>query len=144
MAVGDSAGKIYIICADTFDVLAERKSMGHEVGMIATDDVHNVIYSFGSQIAVVDEKLETVSQFTVDTKALGEVSFLKIMQNLAVVGTDSSSFLLLDSLVTDKTTAIKSKGWMVSGKVSFLRSQTGSIGSLGGTDQGYLFTFDIN
>ena len=144
VVVGDSEGKIYLYCADTFDLISERKSMGHGVEMLATDDIHNIIYSFESQIVVINESLETVTQFSIDTKAYGSINFLKCMQNLIVVGTDSSTFLLLDSLSGEKMTAIKPKNWTVTAKVTFLRSQANSIRNLGGTDQGQLFTFDIN
>jgi hypothetical protein len=144
IVVGDSAGKIYVYSADTFDLIGERKSMGQGVEMLGTDDVDNIIYTFGNQIVVLDDKLETVYQMVIDTASLGPITFLKTMQNMIVLATESSTFLLLDSLVPDKVTTIKPKGWVLSSKVTFLRSQSNSIKNLGGTDLGQLFTFDLN
>lgn len=118
--------------------------MGHGVENLCTDDVDNVIYNFGSQIVVVDDKLETVCQMKVDTGSLGPITYMKALQNLIVVATESSTFIMLDSLAPDKITTIKPKSWGISGKVTFLRSQSNSIRNLGGTDLGQIFTFDLN
>lgn len=144
IAVGDSAGRVYIYSSDNFDILGERKSMGHGVDKITTDDVDNIIYSFGNQIVVVDDKLETVCQMKIDTDSLGNITYMKALQNLIILATESSTFIMLDSLAPEKITTIKPKSWGISAKVTFLRSQSNSIRNLGGTELGQIFTFDLN
>lgn len=144
IAIGDSDGKVYILDCDSAELLDSVKSMGESVGMLEIDDINNIIYSHGSQISVISDALEPIAQFKIDTESLGKMIFMRSMQNLIIVGTESSSFVLLDAMTGEVKSTFKPKGWSLSSSVKFLRPQTGSVASLGGTISGQLFMFDIN
>lgn len=142
--IGDTDGKVYVVCPDTADLVDSVKSMGEKVGIIESDVDHNIIYSHGSNIAVVNRNLEPLLQFKIDAEKFGAIIFLRPMHNLILVGTTSSTFLLLDSLDGQIKNSFKPKGWTVSGSISFLRSEKTSVRNLGGTEAGELMSFDVN
>lgn len=144
IAIGDTDGKVYVLDSETAELLDSVKSMGEPVELLVVDDINNIIYSHGNQIAVVNESLEPTAQFKIDTELLGKMVFMRPMQNLIIIGTASSTFVLLDTFSGEVKSSFKPKGWSLSSEVRFLRSQIGSVANLGGTQAGQLFLFDIN
>ena len=142
--IGDEKGFVYILSSDSFDCLCSLKSMGFPISFLATDDISNLIICYDRYVSIFDKSQKPVQNFNIDIAKLGNINYFKSAQNLIILGTESSNFVLLDSVSGKELSVSRAKNWSISSRVSFLRSESGSIRNIGGTDAGHIFIFDIN
>lgn len=143
LGVGDVQGFAYVYSMDSFDQTFSVKSVGSAITSIAVDSYSNVIVVFGHQITIFDNDHRPIQQFKLEGSELGRIIYMRLMENLILLATDSQNFITLDA-ESGKTLSIqKPKGWPLKSGLLFLRPAPNSIRNLGGGSDGTLFTFDI-